>query len=206
MIRHKNWRIVTASAFFINVAPIILVSARCCSTRPKRCRVTLRLMGNLMPRSLKTIWWLKKVSQEEHNGISWIVESYFTTKAIKDSKKSENVNIFEFSNLHSSHEMDRERETSDSDHEWSNLLTNIFYNPLKLINKYICIQKITCDEVFIPMRSIETVKQEGHFVTDSAVIAEAIDRTTRTLDVHYEVADIGQIISHYQNLDSKQWQ
>jgi len=54
------------------------------------------------------------------------------------------------------------------------------------------------------MRSIETVKQEGHFVTDSAVIAEAIDRTTRTLDVHYEVADIGQIISHYQNLDSKQ--
>jgi len=53
----------------------------------------------------------------EHNDISWIVESYFAAKAKKDSEKSENVNNLKFSNWHSSHEIEMEGETSDSDHE-----------------------------------------------------------------------------------------
>jgi len=67
-------------------------------------------------------------------------------------------------------------------------------------------KQITWDEVSIPMRSIDNVKQEGYFINDSAVIAEAIARTTAILDAHYEAADIDQIISTCQNLDPKQKQ
>jgi len=65
-------------------------------------------------------------------------------------------------------------------------------------------KQITLDAVSIPMRSIDNVKQEGYFINDSAVIAEATARTTRILDAHYEAADIDQIIFTCQNLDSKQ--
>jgi len=45
------------------------------------------------------------------------------------------------------------------------------------------------------MRSIDTVKQEGYFINDSAVIAEATARTAKIVGAHYDAANIDQIIS-----------
>jgi len=67
-------------------------------------------------------------------------------------------------------------------------------------------KQITWDEVSVPMRSINAIKQEGYFIHDSEAIDEATARTIRMLDAHYEGADIDQIVTTCYNLDDKQKQ
>jgi len=67
-------------------------------------------------------------------------------------------------------------------------------------------KQITWDEVSVPMRSMNTIQQEGYYIHDSDLVAEAIARTKKILDAHYEAADIDQIISTCYNLTDKQKQ
>jgi len=67
-------------------------------------------------------------------------------------------------------------------------------------------KQITWEEISIPMRTKEAFENEGYFIHDSEIVAEATARTTKILDAHYEAADIDQTIAACQNLDDKQKQ
>jgi len=51
-------------------------------------------------------------------------------------------------------------------------------------------KQITWEEISIPMRTKEAFENEGYFIHDSEIVAEATARTTKILDAHYEAADI----------------
>jgi len=65
---------------------------------------------------------------------------------------------------------------------------------------------MTWDEISVPMKTMAEIKHDGYFINDSETIAEAIARTKRILDAHYEAADLDEIVASCSNLNTKQKQ